>query len=120
MTVTPATQTDGTRVGQSLDYAVHLSNVGFSADSYTVGVAGNSFTTTVLDATCTTPLATTPTVASGATTDVCVRVAVPSAATDGTTDHATVTATSVAAPTVSGIGGNQYDRRRCRYPPGRQ
>jgi hypothetical protein len=104
VTVLPSTQTDGTRVGQSLDYPVHLRNLGFSADSYTVGVSGNSFSTTVLDPTCTTALVTTPTVASGASTDVCVRVTVPAAAADGTTDHATVTATSVAAPSVSGSG----------------
>ncbi len=98
--VTPSAQTDGTRVGQSLDYAVHVRNLGFDADSYTVAASG-TFTTTVLDATCTSPLTTTPTVAAGASTDVCVRVAVPSVA-DGTTDHATVTATSVADSSVSG------------------
>jgi hypothetical protein len=56
----------------------------------------------VLDATCTSPLSSTPSIAAGASTDVCVRVAVPSAAADGTTDHATVTATSVADSAVTG------------------
>ena len=69
VTVLPSTQTDGTRVGQSLDYAVHLHNLGFNADSYTVGVSGHTFTTTVLDPTCTTPLTTTPAKRDGAAID---------------------------------------------------
>jgi hypothetical protein len=40
-------------------------------------------------------------VPSGGSVDVCVRVTVPSVA-DGTTDHATITATSVADGSVSG------------------
>jgi uncharacterized repeat protein (TIGR01451 family) len=99
--VTPATQTDGTRVGQSLDYVVHLRNLGFNADSYTVAVSGNTFPTTVVDASGA-PLTTTPTVAPGATTDIRVRVAVPATAANATTDHATVTATAVADATATG------------------
>lgn len=98
--ISPSSQTDGTRVGQSLTYHVNLTNVGFLADSYSLAVAGNSFTTTVFDTTCTSPLSTTGSVPSGGSVDVCVRVAVPSVA-DGTTDHATITATSVADITVS-------------------
>jgi uncharacterized repeat protein (TIGR01451 family) len=102
--VAPATQTDGTRVGQSLDYHVSVHNVGFLADSYHVGVSGNTFPTSVLDATCSAPLPTTPSVAPGGTTDVCLRVSVPAGSADGTTDHATVTATSVADGSASGSG----------------
>jgi uncharacterized repeat protein (TIGR01451 family) len=100
--VTPATQTDGNRVGSSVDFTVHLRNVSFNSDSYTVAVSGNTFPTTVLDATCTSPLTTTPTVASGASTDVCVRVAVPGGAANATVDTATITAASVADPSATG------------------
>jgi len=100
--VAPATQTDGTRVGRSLDYHVSVHNLGFLADSYHVAVSGNAFPTSVLDTTCTTPLGTTPGVTPGGTTDVCVKVDVPAGAANGTTDHATVTATSAADATASG------------------
>jgi uncharacterized repeat protein (TIGR01451 family) len=102
--VTPATQTDGTRVGQSLTYKVHLHNLGFNADSYQMATAGNSFATSLMDPTCTTPLSTSATVAPGGTQDVCVQVAVPADATDGTTDHVTITATSVADSSATGSG----------------
>jgi hypothetical protein len=102
--VSPATQTDGTRVGQSLTYTVHLRNISFNGDTYQVSVSGNSFSTSVLDPTCTSPLSTTPTVAPGASTDVCVRVDVPGGATDGTTDTATITATSSADASATGSG----------------
>jgi uncharacterized repeat protein (TIGR01451 family) len=102
VTVAPATQTDGTRVGHSLTYHVSAHNLGFMADSYHVTVSGNAFPTTVLDSTCTNPLSTTPSVAAGGTGDVCVRVDVPANAADGTTDHATVAMTSSADATVSG------------------
>jgi uncharacterized repeat protein (TIGR01451 family) len=102
VTVTPATQVDGNRVGSSVDYTVHLHNISFNSDSYTVSVSGNAFSTTVLDATCTSPLSATPTVPSGGTTDVCVRVTVPGGAANGTTDSATVTAASVADSSATG------------------
>jgi hypothetical protein len=56
----------------------------------------------VLDTTCTTPLATTASIAPGDSTDVCVRVTVPASAVDGAKNTTTVTATSVASPSVSG------------------
>ena len=34
--VTPATQTDGARLGESVDYLVHVTNLGFTTDSYTM------------------------------------------------------------------------------------
>src|SRR5262249_53757957 len=102
VSLSPATQTDGTRDGQSLDYVVHVHNNGSRPDSYSLGVSGNTFPPQVFDASGTTPLTTTPTVAPGATTDVRVRVTVPANAANATTDHATVTATSVADGTVNG------------------
>jgi hypothetical protein len=53
------------------------------------------------NASCTTALTTTGSVAAGASTDVCVKVDVPAAAANGDVNTATVTATSVASPGVS-------------------
>src|SRR5207249_2961789 len=57
-----------------------------------------------LDSTCTTPLTTTGSVASGDSTNVCVKVDVPASAADGATSTATVTATSVGSSAVSASG----------------
>jgi len=100
VTATPAEQTGGAKVGTSASYPVHLSNRGYLADSYTLSVA-STWTATTYDATCTTALTTSPTVAPGATTDVCVKVAVPTGAADDERNTATLTATSAADRTVS-------------------
>ena len=100
----PATQTDGGRPGTNVDYKVTLTNLGFNADTYTMSSTGGTWTTTFLDATCTTPLAAnaTPNVPSGSSTQVCVRVAVPPGAADSATNTATVAATSAGDPAVAG------------------
>ena len=94
VSVAPATQTDGAKVGESVTYTLTLTNEGFSDDQYALGSSGGSFPVEFLDASCTTAQSTTPTVASGASTDVCVRVTVPAATTNGTTSTATVSASS--------------------------
>jgi len=101
VSVTPASQTDGARAGQSVTYHVTLENLGFNADSYTLSSSGGTFPVSFFATDCTTPLATTASVAPGGTVDVCVRVDVPPSATNGATSTATVTATSVASPAVS-------------------
>jgi uncharacterized repeat protein (TIGR01451 family) len=101
VTLTPATQTDGAHDGQSVTYPLTLRNAGARADSYTMSVSGPD-SGTVLDASCTTPLTTTPSVDPGATTDVCVKVTVPAGTANGTVGTDTVKATSVGDPTVSG------------------
>ncbi len=96
----PAAQTGAARAGSSVTYQVHLTNDGYLADSY--GLAANgAWASTVLDATCTTALTTTPQAAPGDSVDVCVKVDVPSTATNGQTAVTTLTATSVGAPSVS-------------------
>jgi uncharacterized repeat protein (TIGR01451 family) len=100
--VSPATQTDGAKVGESVDYLVHVSNLGFTADSYTMSSSGGTYTVSFLDATCTSALLTTSSVAPGASTDVCVRVDVPAGASNGEVNTTTATATSVGNPAVSG------------------
>jgi uncharacterized repeat protein (TIGR01451 family) len=100
--VSPATQTDGAKVGQSVDYLVHLRNIGFNSDSYNMSYSGGTYSVSFLDDTCTSTLATTASVAPGASTDVCVRVDVPAGASNDEVNTATVIATSVGDPTVSG------------------
>jgi uncharacterized repeat protein (TIGR01451 family) len=102
VSVTPTTQTDGGKVNTSVSYHLSVENLGFTTDSYTLASTGGGYAVSFFDSTCTTPQATTPSVIAGATTDVCVKVAVPGAAADGDVNTATVTATSVGSPSVSG------------------
>ena len=76
-------------------------NLGYATDGYALSSAGASFPVTFLDATCTTPMTATPPLTGGQTTDVCVRVDVPSGASPGSVSTATVTATSQASATTS-------------------
>jgi len=100
VSLSPASQVDGARVGQSVDYQVTLHNLGYLADSYAMSVA-STYPTEVRDAACTSPLATTATVASGGTAVVCVHVTVPAGASNEQSDTATVTATSTADATAT-------------------
>jgi uncharacterized repeat protein (TIGR01451 family) len=100
VTLSPAAQTDGGRVGTSVPYTLTLANRGFNADSYTL-TAASAWTTTFFDSTCTVPLTTTGTVPAGGSLNVCVKVAVPSGASDGARNTGTVTATSVGSPGIS-------------------
>jgi photosystem II stability/assembly factor-like uncharacterized protein len=97
--VTPATQTDGARPGSTVTYPVTVQNHGYNADSYTMSSTGGTDPVTFLDASCTTPLTTTPAIAPGATTGVCVKVSVPTGATGSNT--ATVVATSVGSSSAT-------------------
>lgn len=100
VSMSPATQTDGGRVGTSVPYTVTVRNLGFNSDSYTMSAA-SAWATTFFDSTCTTPLTTVGPLAAGASANVCVKVAVPSGASNGATNTGTVTATSVGSPSVS-------------------
>jgi uncharacterized repeat protein (TIGR01451 family) len=100
LTIVPDTQTDGAKAGSSVTYPVTIRNAGYQSDTVSLAATNGWGTATVLDSTCTTPLSSAGPLAPGATVQACVRVAVPSSATDGTVDHTTVTATSNAAPAV--------------------
>ena len=100
LTLSPATQTDGGKVGTSVPYKLTIENDGSNADSYTLA-ATNAWATTFFDASCATPLTTTPSVPSGSSLDICAKVAIPAAAANGTVNTGTVTATSVGSPSVS-------------------
>ena len=101
--LTPASQLDGGRVGTSVPFLLTLRNLGYTADSYNL-TASSSYATTFYDASCTTPQATTPTVASGDSTTVCAKVAVPAAAANDARVTGTVTATSAGSPSVNAAG----------------
>ncbi|HZK75164.1 MAG TPA: hypothetical protein VFD88_14335 [Clostridia bacterium] len=104
LSLSPASQTGGAHVGQSVEYTVSIKNLGYKTDSYSMTSTGGTYTVTFLDSTCTAPLATTPSVTAGGTTSVCVKVDVPAGAASGDSSTSTVTATSVGSPTVSASG----------------
>ncbi len=126
LSVTPAAQRGGAHTGTSATYTEHLTNLGYQPDSYTLATSG-AWTATTYDATCTTPVTTTPTVAPGDTLDVCVKVAVPDVADGsrsdtvldvrsngdaGVTGSATLTTIAVAVDTlVVDEDGNAPDVR---------
>jgi uncharacterized repeat protein (TIGR01451 family) len=100
MTLSPASQLDGGRVGASVPYKLTIQNLGYTTDSYNL-TASSSYATTFFDASCTTPLTATPSVAGGNSTTVCAKVAVPSSAANDARNTGTVTATSAGSPTVN-------------------
>ncbi|MGB8650171.1 MAG: hypothetical protein WCD35_05865 [Mycobacteriales bacterium] len=100
LALTPATQTDGGRSGSTVDYPVTVRNLGYLADTYSLGATG-SWSTTVLDATCATAAPTTGTVAPGASVTRCLRVTIPAGTADGTTVTSTLQATSTAVPSLT-------------------
>jgi uncharacterized repeat protein (TIGR01451 family) len=102
LSVAPATQTDGGRVGTTVTYPATITNRGYKADSYTVATTGGTFAATVYASDCVTPLATTAQVAAGGSTGICVGVVIPAAAADGDSSSATLTVTSAGSATVTG------------------
>lgn len=100
--VSPASQQDGTRAGQSLTYTVKIDNRGFAADDYDLSTTGNAWPTTLWDSTFTSPITQTGNVAPGASAIVGVKVTVPLTATDGMSDTVSVKATSQANASVNG------------------
>jgi predicted alpha-1,2-mannosidase len=103
VTLTPAAQKGGARVGTDATYTVHLTNAGYQADSYAVS-SSSTWTAQVYDPTCTTPLSATATVQPADSVDLCVKVSVPASATNAATSDTTVTATSTTDASVSATG----------------
>lgn len=100
VSVAPAEQKGGAKVGTSVSYPITVTNVGYKSDSYALSTSG-AWAATTYDPTCTTPLATTPQVAPGASTTVCVKVAVPTAAANDARDTEKLTVRSTADPAVT-------------------
>ena len=55
VTVAPAEQSGGAKVGSSVSYTVTVTNAGYKTDSYTLATSG-TWATKAYDATCTTPI----------------------------------------------------------------
>jgi uncharacterized repeat protein (TIGR01451 family) len=94
VSVSPAAGTEAGKDGQSATFTEHVTNDGFRSDSYDVSLSGGTWNAAAYDATCSTPITTTPTVAAGQTTDVCVKVDVPADAAEQDTNDTTLTVTS--------------------------
>ncbi|WP_183407079.1 DUF11 domain-containing protein [Nocardioides marmorisolisilvae] len=101
-TVDPAADTEGGKDGDFATFTEHITNDGYQSDTYTVSTSGGSWASTVYDASCTTPITTTASVAAGDTVDVCVKVAVPADADEAASNDTTLTVTSSADSSVTG------------------
>lgn len=101
VSVSPDADTEAGKDGQDATFIEHVTNDGYRTDSFDVGVSGNTWDATVYDSTCTTEITTTPSVAAGDTTDVCVKVSVPSGTAEQATDGLTFTATSTEDPSAT-------------------
>ncbi len=88
VTVTPAVDGKSGYPGDTVSYTLNVTNAGNTADSFTIGLSGNAWTTSA-------PASVGP-LAAGATAQITVDVAVPLGAAAGDSDVVTVTATSVA------------------------
>ncbi|MFL6156541.1 MAG: hypothetical protein ACJ72D_10635, partial [Marmoricola sp.] len=102
VSVSPDATTGGAKDGTDASYVEHITNEGYQTDTYSVATSGGSWSSAVYDASCTTPLSTTPSVAAGDTVDVCVKVSVPAGATEAASNDTTLTVTSSANSSVSG------------------
>ena len=74
VSVSPANQVDGGRVGTTVSYHVTVKNLGFTPDSYRLSSSGGAFTVHFFKANCTTATTTTASINPGDTEDICVKV----------------------------------------------
>jgi hypothetical protein len=102
VSVAPTSDTEGGKTGASATFIEHVTNEGYLSDHYNVSTSGGSWSSAVYDATCTTPITSTPTVQAGGTADVCVKMAVPASAAERDTNGTTFTATSATDSSVTG------------------
>jgi len=101
MSLAPASQVDGGNAGDTVTYPITITNLGYNGDSYDLSYSGGSYTVSIFQSDCSTPLANTGAVGPGSTFDACIGVDIPGGAANEDTNVATVTATSSASPTVS-------------------
>ncbi len=99
--LTPNSQLDGTRSGQSITYTLSVQNLGYQTDAYDLTVSGNSWPTTLWDASFTSEITETNSLPAGGMTDFGVEVMVPMTATNNSQDTATILAASMDNPSVS-------------------
>jgi uncharacterized repeat protein (TIGR01451 family) len=96
--VSPASQTDGTKAGSVITYTESVKNLGFHDDAFTLATSGNQWPTTLWDSSFTTQITKTGSLAAGDTADVGVKVSVPMTATSGMTDTVTLDVASMGNP----------------------
>ena len=101
VSVSPTEATEGGRTGTDAVFHETVTNQGYQTDTFQVTATGGSWPASVYAADCTTPASTTPQVAAGQSTDVCVKVAVPAGAAEGASNDTSFTATSSADSSVS-------------------
>jgi uncharacterized repeat protein (TIGR01451 family) len=102
VSLTPANQAQQERPGSSVEYGLHLRNLGYNSDSFAVTTSGGTFVSHLFEADCTTALpAIVGPLTPGEVTDLCVQVDIPANAANNAVDVTTVTATSVGDPAVS-------------------
>jgi predicted alpha-1,2-mannosidase len=100
VTLTPAAQKGGARVGTDATYTVRLTNAGYQADSYSVS-SSSAWAAHLDDPTCTTPLSATAIVPPGDSLDLCVKVGVPASAANADAGDTTITTTSTTDPSIT-------------------
>jgi uncharacterized repeat protein (TIGR01451 family) len=98
LSLSPASQTDGTRAGTPITYTESVKNLGFNDDTFTLALSGNQWPTTLWDSSFTTQITKTGSVGPGDTTDFGVKVSVPMTATSGMTDTVSVDVASMGNP----------------------
>jgi uncharacterized repeat protein (TIGR01451 family) len=98
--IDPASGVEGAKLSASATFTEHVTNKGYQPDAFAL-TTSSAWPASTFDASCTTPLNTTPTVQPGGSVDVCVKVNVPASAANDARNDTTVTATSSADATVS-------------------
>jgi uncharacterized repeat protein (TIGR01451 family) len=101
LALTPASQLDGTRSGQTISYTLSLQNLGYQASAFNLSVSGNAWPTTFWNANFTQQITKTGTIAPGASETFGVRVSIPANQPNGAMDTATIKATSQVNAAVS-------------------
>lgn len=98
--LTPASQFDGTRSGQVIDYQLTVENRGYNRDRFDLVPSGNAWASTVIDAGFAGPLPRSAPLNPGDRLTFGLRVSVPAAAANGSTDEVSLTASSAGDPTA--------------------
>lgn len=80
--VSPVLQKGAQNPDNTIDYTVTVRNLGYSTDTFNLSVNGNTYPTEIRNAGCGSVITQTGALGPGATEDVCLRVSVPSGATD--------------------------------------
>ncbi len=98
LSLSPASQTDGTSPGSFITYTEAVKNLGYNNDMFKLAPSGNHWPTTLWDSSFTSQITETGSVAPGDTADFGVKVSVPMTATSGITDTVTVDVASAGNP----------------------